>query len=90
MRVARVNPSRLAGALADDLVDGSAHLVARQSDDHALDLPPVAKADDIVVVAAALGARRGLERGVVAEAVDELGCCGQSGPAGDEDRLHGR
>jgi hypothetical protein len=63
---------------------GAADFVAGERGDHPLDLPPVAEAHDIARVAAALGARRGLEPGIVAEAVDQLGRVGERGAAGDE------
>ncbi|MEA3067863.1 MAG: hypothetical protein QOK41_1270 [Sphingomonadales bacterium] len=49
----------------------------------------MAEAGDIAVIAAALGARRGLEPGVVAIAFDELGGVGERGPAMDEGAVHG-
>ena len=58
-------------------MDGPADFVAAQRRDHPLDLPPVAKAHDIAVVAAALGTRRGLEAGIVAVALDQLGGVGK-------------
>jgi len=72
-----------------DLVNASAHFLAAQADDHPLDLPPMAKADDIAGIAAALGAHRRLEACIVAEAFDELGGIGQRRPAGDEWGVHG-
>jgi hypothetical protein len=71
------------------LVDGAAHLVAAERGDHPLDLPPVAKAHDIAIIAAALGACGRLEPGVVAIAVDELGGVGERMPAMDEGAVHG-
>lgn len=70
-------------------MDGSAHLVAGEGGDHPLDLPPVAKADDIVVVAAPLGAGGGLEAGIVAEPLDQIGGVVKGRTAGDERGLHG-
>lgn len=70
------------------LVDASAHFLAAQGDDYALDLPPVAKTEHIAGVTASLGADRRLQPGIVAEAVDELGGIGKRRPAGDERRLH--
>ena len=65
-------------------MDGSAHFFVGQCRDDALDLPPVAKSDDIAGIAAVLGARRSLEPGVVAEAIDELRSLGQGRASGDE------
>jgi hypothetical protein len=45
-------------------VDGSAHFVAAERRDHPLDLPPMAETRDIALVAAAFGARGGLEPGL--------------------------
>ena len=69
-------------------MDGAANFVAAQRRDHALDLAPVAKVRDIADVAAPLGARRGFEPGVVAEAFDQLGGVGQRKAAVDERALH--
>ena len=56
----------------------------------ALDLTPVAEADDIAVVAAALGPRGGFESGIVAIAGDEIGSVGEREASMDERRDHGR
>src|SRR3954464_7533233 len=72
------------------LVDGAGDLVAAERGDHALDLPPVAEARDIAEIAAALGAHRRLEAGIVTEAVDQLGGVGKGDAAVDEGAIHGR
>ena len=71
------------------LVDASADFVAGERDDDSFDLAPVAEANDVAGVAAELGARGGLEPGVVAEAFDKLGGVGQSRPSGNVQRGHG-
>jgi len=53
-------------------MNGAAHFVAAQGRDHPLDLPPVAEARDIAVVAAAFRPDRRLETGIVAIALDQL------------------
>lgn len=70
------------------LVNASAHFVAAKRDDHPLDLPPVAKTDDIASVAALLGAARRLQPRIVSEALDQLGRVGKRRPSGDEGRVH--
>ena len=70
------------------LVNASEHFFAGESRDHALDLPPVAEADDILIVAAFFGARSRLETGVIAETLDKVCGIGKSRPAGDEGRVH--
>ena len=74
--------------LAKDLVNGAGDFVAAERSNHALDLPPVAEARDIPVVAAALGAHRGLETGVVAKALDQLGGVAQGATPMDERTIH--
>jgi len=69
-------------------MNASAHFVAAQGHDDALDLPPVAKADDVAGVAAFLGAYGGLEAGIVAEAFDQVRGVGKSRPARDEKPVH--
>jgi len=71
-------------------VDRAPDFLFGQGDDHSLDLPPVAEAHDIALVAAVLGARRGLEPGVVAKGFDQQGRIGQGRPASDEGHVHGR
>jgi hypothetical protein len=71
------------------LVDRPAHFIGAEHSDDPLDLPPVAEARDIAVVAAALGARRGLEARIVAEPVDEVRCIVQRHAAMDEGSVHG-
>src|SRR6266700_7635442 len=70
------------------LVDRAADLFAAERRDHALDLPPVAEARDIAVVAAAFGAKRSLKAGVVAKARHEVGRVGQRRAAVDEGAVH--
>lgn len=69
-------------------MDGAGDFVAAERGDDALDLSPVTESRDIAVVAAALGARRGLEPGIVAEALDQFGGVGQSHSAMDEGAIH--
>src|SRR3982751_6494015 len=73
-----------------DLVDAAADLVAAERGDHPLDLPPMTKAGDIAVVAAALGPRRRLETGVVAEAFDQLRGISKRNPTVNEGTVHQR
>jgi len=69
-------------------VDRPADLVAAQRGNYALDLPPVAKANDIAQVAAALSTCGGLEAGGVAEALHQVGCVRKGKTAMDERRVH--
>ena len=80
-----MNRARLAMTI---LVNASAHFVAAQGDDDPLDLPPVAKADDIAGVAAFLGAIGRFQACIVSEAVDELRGIGERRPSRDEGRIH--
>jgi hypothetical protein len=66
------------------LVDRAAHFVAAQGRDDPLDLAPVAEAEDIAGIAAALGPRRSLESGIVAEPFHQLGGIGQRMTTVDE------
>jgi hypothetical protein len=70
-------------------VDGTAHFIAAERRNHALDLTPVAEARDIALVAAALGPHGGLEARIIAEALNELGGIGKSDAAMDEGAVHG-
>jgi|SRR3954447_1968543 hypothetical protein len=72
------------------LVDRPENFVAVQSGNHALDLPPVAKANHITLSAAALGTRGSFERGGLAISVDQLGRVSERQAAMDEDSVHGR
>lgn len=58
----------------EPLMDEAADLVAAERRNHSLDLPPVAEARNIALVAALLGARRGFIAGIITEAVHQLGC----------------
>jgi hypothetical protein len=64
------------GLLGLDLVEGLAAPARGEQQDQALDLAPAAKVHDIAEIAAAVGARRGLACGMVAEARDQLGRVG--------------
>ena len=64
------------------------HFVAAQRHDQAFDVPPVAKAGDIPVVAAPAGARGRFDPGALRRKFDQLGGIGQRGPAIDEGRIH--
>ena len=71
------------------LVDRAGDFVAAKGSDHPLDLPPVAEARDIADVAAALGAHRRLEAGVVAITLDQLSRIVEGEAAVDErDTIH--
>ena len=67
-------------------MDGSAHFFAAENDDQSLDVPPVAKAHDIAVVPAAVGARRRLQHRLFAETVDQVSSVRKRGAAMDEGR----
>src|SRR5690348_15557740 len=71
------------------LVDQTAHFVAAEGRDHALDLPPVAETRDIPLVAAAFGARRGLITGIVTEAIHQLRRVSERKPSVNEGHVHG-
>ena len=66
----------------------AAHFLFGQGDDHPLDLPPVAEARDIALVATIRGARRGFEAGIVAKGLDEKRRIGKCRPAGNEGHVH--
>jgi hypothetical protein len=70
-------------------MDPADDLVTTQRGDHALDLPPVAEADDIAGVAAAASERGRLEARVGAEALADIGGVGERGAAVDIVRGHG-
>ena len=69
-------------------MNASEHFLAGKSRDHPLHLPPVAEADDILVVATLLGARGGFKSGIVPEPLDKFSGIGKSRPAGNEGRVH--
>ena len=71
------------------LMDQAADLVAAERRNHALDLPPVAEARDIALVAAQLGAGRRFVAGVIAESLHKLCRVGKRDPAVNEGRVHG-
>lgn len=71
-------------------MNGPVHFVAGKSRDHALDLPPVAKAQEIAVITASLRSCGSLKAGIVAEAVDEVRSLGQRETAMDVRRVHDR
>jgi hypothetical protein len=52
-------------------VDGSAGLWVRKHEDHALNLAPPAKADDIPAVAAGVRTRCGFKSGVISELIHQ-------------------
>ena len=66
----------------------SAHFLFGQGDDDPFDLPPVAEAQHIALVAAVLGARRRLEPSVVAIGLDQQRRIGERQAAGDEGHVH--
>lgn len=71
------------------LVNGAEDFFAAQRGDYAFDLPPVAEPRDIALVAAALGADRGLQTGIVAITIDELGRIVERRSAMNEGCCHG-
>ena len=70
-------------------MDSPEDFVAAQCRDDPLDLPPVAEAGDIAVVAAPLGESRRFKAGVVAETLDQVRCVGKGVAAVDEEVVHG-
>ena len=64
--------------------------VAAERRDHPLDLPPVAEARDIAVVAAALGTDGSFQAGIIAIDLDELGGIGQCHTSMNEWAAHER
>ena len=70
------------------LVDSPPDILAAESRDHALDLAPVAKANDIADVTATFCARRSFKSRVVAVAPHELFCVSQRDPPMDERSIH--
>src|SRR6478672_7969693 len=81
-------PRQYVPARSEGLVDGSAHFVAAERRYDALDLPPVAEPREIALVPTALGARRRLEAGVVAETFDQVRRISERQPAMDERTVH--
>src|SRR4051794_7316028 len=73
-----------------DLVNGTLDFVAAERRDHSFDLPPMAEAGDIAVVAAALRAHRRLEPGVVAITRDQVRSVVQRHAPMDEGVFHAR
>jgi TolB-like protein/Flp pilus assembly protein TadD len=69
-------------------MDCALHFIAAERGDDPLDLPPMAEARDIAVVAAALGARCGLEPGIVAIPVDQGRRIGKRHATMDERSVH--
>ena len=82
------NQSRI-GELRESLVDRPQRFIGGKRDDHAFDLAPMAEAHDIARVAAALGAGRSFEPGIVAEAANQVRGVVQGCASGDEKRGHG-
>jgi hypothetical protein len=70
-------PGLAAPSQFNDLVDGTPDFVAGQSDNHPLDLAPVAEAHDITIVAAPFCPRRRLGRGPLPVPVNKVGCIGK-------------
>ena len=70
------------------LVDRSVNFIARKGSDDAFNLPPVAKAHHIAIVATALGTRRGLESGIIAIASDEVRSVSKGEASVDEGLCH--
>ena len=70
------------------LVDGAAGFLVGKRDDDTLDLPPMAKADHITLVAAVFGTRSCFEPGIIAVGLEQQSGVGQGGAAIDEGRVH--
>lgn len=70
------------------LVDSPSDILATEGRNHPLDLTPVAKANDIAVIAATLGTRRGFKAGVVAVALHKLLRVGERNSSMDEGSIH--
>src|SRR4051812_4726348 len=70
------------------LMNGAVDLVAPEGRDQPLNLPPMAEANDIAVVSAALGARGGLEAGVIAMLLDQARGIGERDASVDEEAVH--
>ena len=71
-------------------MDGAADFLVGERDDHALDLPPMAEAQYIALVAAVLGTSRGLEPGVIAIGFEQQRGVREGCSAVNEWRVHGR
>lgn len=71
------------------LVDCPEDVLTAERSDDPLNLPPVTKTRDVAVVAAAFSTYRGLESGIVAVALDQVGSVGQRDAAMDEGAIHG-
>lgn len=56
--------------------------------DQPLDLSPMAEFENVLGLAALLGADRGLERRFIAEIADQILGIGEAAAAGDEERVH--
>ena len=70
-------------------MDSAADFLVGKSDDHPFDLPPMAEAQHISLVAAVLGACRCLEPGIVAIGFEQQCRIGQRGSSMDVGRVHG-
>lgn len=69
-------------------MDGSAHFFVGQCRDDTFNLPPMAESQNIARVPALLSSRGGLQSGVIAKTVDEVGSLCKGKAAGDEGRIH--
>ena len=69
-------------------MNGALHFIAAERRNDPLDLPPMAEARDVPVVAASLRPSRRFETGVIAVTVDEIGGIGQCDTVVDEETVH--
>jgi hypothetical protein len=70
------------------LVDGALDVFAAKAVDHALDLPPMAEAQNIAAAAALFGTRRRFEGSMLTEASDQFGGVGKRVAPGNEGSIH--
>lgn len=69
-------------------MDSAAHFIAGQRGNHALDLAPVAKTDDVALATAVFGTRGGFKAGIVAKGIDQLGGINNGRTRGDKKPVH--
>lgn len=71
-------------------MDAAGDFPEAQHQDRPLDQPPAAEVDQIAEAAAAIGARCGLARGMLAEQGNEIGRVVECGAVGDMDVMQGK
>jgi hypothetical protein len=71
-------------------VDGSTRLRVRERDNHALNLAPPAKADDVPAVATGVRTRCGFKSGVIAELIHQCLRIGYRPPVGNKWKINQR